>query len=42
MKNNRALSLPVRRVRLNRPSGTIAEKIRDVEDNVPPRNGYWG
>jgi len=42
MKNNRALSLPVRRVRLNRPSGTIAEKIRDVEDNVPPRNGCWG
>ena len=29
MKNNRALSLPVRRVHLNRPSGTIAEKIRD-------------
>ena len=31
-----SFSLPVRPVRPNRPSTNTAEKIRDVEDNIPP------
>src|SRR5437667_9922467 len=34
-------SLRLRRARLDHPNGNAAEKIRDVEDNVPPRNGCW-
>jgi hypothetical protein len=37
----RARSLPIRHVRPNRSSANPAEKIRDVGDNVPPRNGCW-
>ena len=35
------LSLLLRHVRPNRSDANAAEKIRDVGDNVPPRNGSW-